>query len=739
MARIEGYAVPLSVGPGDVIAFHVSSPDNYEVTYVRLKEQPDGTPGLPVASPFPMDGWVQSNGSEPWQDGCGWKPNFRLTISTEWRSGYYAARCTTPSGDQFYIVFIVRASPLRPSGIAALASTNTWNAYNGWGGLSKYDGAAIGSFERPNPATSPVDDGTVNHLTRAELWILNWLEDAGYAYDAYTDHDLHSGTLDLRGYRALILNTHPEYWTIRMRDILDQFLLQGGSVLYLGGNGVFERCEYTNGDTALEFWGGNPGLGRERNFFRNQGRPEREVLGVGFFFNNYIYQGDQVSILCPPSPYRVEMAQHCLFAGTGVVNGELIGRTGRNRRTGDPPELGAASGWEMDISDSATAPDGVVVSGWLDYPGLKPHDNPLQPGDRGTPPRNLIILARGANPPVEGPYSAHLTYYETGHGGFVFSVGSLCFGGSLAVDSQLQTVVSNALNEALLPRRQLRPVAGSRITAFQPFEGHVDLFWTSIDGSVASTFFEPDGGWRARFAIQPGIRMRPGSAVAALLPFEGHVDLFTTRNDGVVMSSFFETTNGWQPWFVIDSGVQMHPVDPVTALQPFEGHVDLFGTSSDGTIMSTFFEPDGGWQPWFPIRPETRTRTRAEVSALRPFEGHIDLFATGDDGTVMTTFFEASGGWRPWFAIHPEVQMRPGATVTVLQPFEGHVDLFCTRSDGTVMSTFFESDGGWRPWFAIHAEVAMAPGATISVLLPFEGHVDLFCTRTDGTVMSTFF
>ena len=31
-----------------------------------------------------------------------------------------------------------------------------------------------------------------------------------------------------------------------------------------------------------------------------------------------------------------------------------------------------------------------------------------------------------------------MTYYDTGHGGFVFSAGSLTFGGSLAVDPTLQ-------------------------------------------------------------------------------------------------------------------------------------------------------------------------------------------------------------------------------------------------------------------------------------------------------------
>jgi hypothetical protein len=43
-----------------------------------------------------------------------------------------------------------------------------------------------------------------------------------------------------------------------------------------------------------------------------------------------------------------------------------------------------------------------------------------------------------------------MTYYQHPGGGFVFSVGSLCFTGALADDTVLQRIVSNAL-EACIP------------------------------------------------------------------------------------------------------------------------------------------------------------------------------------------------------------------------------------------------------------------------------------------------
>src|SRR5208337_4176927 len=120
------------------------------------------------------------------------------------------------AGNRFYVVFIVKPPASRGGKLLALASTNTWTAYNAWGGFSKYGPATpvVLTALRPNPAATPVDDGTINHLTRADLWILNWMEDAGYEVDVIADTDLHGGFAEIGSYSALILLTHPEYWSL---------------------------------------------------------------------------------------------------------------------------------------------------------------------------------------------------------------------------------------------------------------------------------------------------------------------------------------------------------------------------------------------------------------------------------------------------------------------------------------------------------------------------------------------
>jgi hypothetical protein len=448
---IEGYSKPMSAFPGETIDFYVNSTEAYSVTYLRLVDFVEGGKHQPLLKPATHPKKVQSNPPLPWAFGCNWEKTFSLKIPSQWSSGIYSAECSISDKLEttFHIVFIVKPLHNDRNYFAALANTNTWNAYNNWGGLSRYDCpkcATHTSFERPNPFASPVapyDSLYVNHLTRSELWILKCLENLGYKVDVYSDLDFHQGIDGFADYKALILTTHPEYWTSIMFDNLEKYLQSGGHLLYLGGNGIFEKIEYSDGASELVYMEGNPDIWRANYYFRNlqPPRPERAILGVAIILDNYF---------STPAPYRVEKADHRFFSGTGLKDGDLIGEDGLN---------GAASGREMDSSCKGTAPKDKIVQAWIVQ---NQGDDHLYDDDRGDPPENLQVLARGTNERwlreddcvLEGPHSADLTYYETEWGGWVLSAGSMTFGGSLYVDKNLQRMVSNALNECkFTPRR----------------------------------------------------------------------------------------------------------------------------------------------------------------------------------------------------------------------------------------------------------------------------------------------
>jgi hypothetical protein len=84
-----------------------------------------------------------------------WSSTLTLRIPSAWPSGMYLARLSYDNARASYIPIVVR-EPTRRGGIAVIVPTNTYQAYNNWGGASLYTSPAPGarrrsvvSFDRP--------------------------------------------------------------------------------------------------------------------------------------------------------------------------------------------------------------------------------------------------------------------------------------------------------------------------------------------------------------------------------------------------------------------------------------------------------------------------------------------------------------------------------------------------------------------------------------------------------------
>ncbi len=428
MSEMLGYCTPLSVTAGHRIRFRTSTTaSSYTLTFMRYRNSTFDLVEEPVRGPFAIRGRQQPIPANASADGCGWQTDFSFIVPRAWASGLYAAKCEDTDGAVFYVTFIVKPRKRRRAKLAVLANTNTWNAYNPWGGVSRYCATPVGTepvhlhLERPNPVAAPfaltnvhwasgcsgghIDtEFQTSHLARAEWWVLNWLAESGYKVDVYTDLDMHAGIRGLVNYRALMLTTHPEYWSLPMLHHLKTYLNGGGRLIYLGGNGIYELVDYDVAPNVMTVVGPYNASPRVR-LFRNPivGEPEAAVLGVAYVAN----------VSPVGAPYRVtpEGLAHRFLRGVRLDQTLLIGTHGWNN---------AASGWEVDTRQ------------------------PESPGD-------LKTLAIGENAPEA---AADMSYYDHHGGGFVFSVGSINFGGSLVLDCALQRIVRNALDEALARGRR---------------------------------------------------------------------------------------------------------------------------------------------------------------------------------------------------------------------------------------------------------------------------------------------
>ena len=359
LTTAEGYAVPKSAAPGELIEFHVSAGDPYTVTYMLLGIG-GGPETQPVGMPFDVDSSFYDTPDQAYSNGCGWETSFSLQVPDDWAPGMYAAQLSNDSGEPGYIVFVVKPALVQPNRIAVLSSTNTWNAYNNWGGRSKYTvpAATTLSFERPDSYATPIDDYIIpKHRAVAELWIIGWLGAAGYQVDVYTDYDFHKGIPDLQSYGALLLNTHSEYWTDQMLDNLQAYLDQGGCLVNLSGNSLFEQVELSVDGTTMTARGGSDFNTRANYIFSNLGRPPRTILGVG-------YRDDSRTTF---APFEVRVTDHSLMSYVVTDTGVPIAVHDRIGTT--------TLGSDGSVSEGVTTGDGG--SGWRSTP-----TTPVRPAAR---------------------------------------------------------------------------------------------------------------------------------------------------------------------------------------------------------------------------------------------------------------------------------------------------------------------------------------------------------------------
>jgi hypothetical protein len=441
--RLLGYAWPKWCRAGDAVQVRVHAVEPYKLELWRY-----GWRKVPVRSL----GWFDNHGPRASmqtvpdghfaENGVGWDSGFglhRQVIAVPQRSALYYFHLRAESGEFFSFPLVVApARPLAP--VAVLASTNTWNAYNAFGGRSNYimasrmlDTPLVNaktdlprysldnygewksstsfeplSFDRPEPYNhipeyvechDPIAGRQACHLAPAEWRLLGWLEREEIAYDLYSEYQLHDGTLDLDGYRVLILSVHPEYWSAEMYERAKRWVFErGGKLLYLAGNGLNCAIQFAHGGTGMRCLNQWPAGYESR--FHHRVESEANLLGVV-----YSDPGAMTS-----APYQVVEAGHWVFAGTGLEAGDRFGTRTLHERC---PE--GASGHETDkISPSS--------------------------------PKNVVLLARGLNDDNGG---ANLVYFETGSGGAVFSAGSIIYPAALLCDEPVSIITRNVLKRFL--------------------------------------------------------------------------------------------------------------------------------------------------------------------------------------------------------------------------------------------------------------------------------------------------
>ena len=260
-----------------------------------------------------------------------------------WKSGYYEVifRAADMGGKwtqrgkrtaESSAWFILRqARPGTTSKILLQLCTNTYNAYNNWGGFSVYAYNSLSnnqghrvSFERPGPS----------QFSRWELPFVQWAEKNGHPLEFAANDDLEFHPELLASYKLVLSVGHDEYWSGPMRDNLEGWIGKGGNVAFFSGNTCCWQVRTEEGGRAFTCCKQNYHLDPvyQRREFKHVStlwshhllqRPENEMTGVGFLWGGYRKSHGQ--FMTDPAEYEVQRPDHWIFAGTSLKRGEKFG------------------------------------------------------------------------------------------------------------------------------------------------------------------------------------------------------------------------------------------------------------------------------------------------------------------------------------------------------------------------------------------------------------------------------
>ncbi len=357
---IEGYCSHQSIAAGETLDIMVSTNPSRDFRLEVFRTGYYGGRGARLLKTVErIEGSTQSD-PEPGDKNlheCRWKSSYSLTIPEDWISGVYLGRLTTiPDGEepywQSYVIFIVKDD--RPVDILFQCSDNTWQAYNLWPtNFSVYTHPKGGqgpwadvSFDRPygreaqfmSVVNDPLTTGSGEFLPY-EFPMTYWLEEQGYDVSYCSNSDLLTPDRGLKC-RAFISIGHDEYWDRRQYDSVVRMRDEGVSLLFLSGNSVCWVSPFRSAadgrPNRIIFRGGPYGGDNEYAVQRHEQHGPFPVRGPD---EGLLMGARNVEPVNGGGDWTVTAADHWIFAGSGVQNGDAIPGLIGWEYHGDPADI----------------------------------------------------------------------------------------------------------------------------------------------------------------------------------------------------------------------------------------------------------------------------------------------------------------------------------------------------------------------------------------------------------------
>lgn len=453
--NLIGYQDRLWFKPGETVAVRVQADTEYSACLYRHgmnKELVLDLGSQEQCRQVMRDGYFV-------ETGAAWGKSFSYSLPPDIRPGLFSVLLSSESSGRFAIPMIVSTPPHArgdKARLLVLASTNTWQSYNIWGGRSRYrnfedeTGFIRGERRRRLRAVMPrwlkylraemmnytwtppdwmfkrlsvqrpcslcelegsdVYSPFTNKFAALEWRFLAWLEREEVDYDIVSGAELDLEPEMLSHYSAVAFVGHSEYWSKRMYEsVRDHHEHDGLWILNFSGNTMYREIEFfKDGSTRCV-----------STSFRDSCADETRILGVRY--NAFGYG------TC--APYKVLEPDSWVFSGLkNLRRGSLVGA----KCLDQPTPVPNARFNPGRPSDGNLA--GVGASGWETDKKSR------------SAPADVTVVAKGKNGPLSG---AHMVVREPeGTRGGLFSASSIVFPASPLVDQSVSRIALNAIARA---------------------------------------------------------------------------------------------------------------------------------------------------------------------------------------------------------------------------------------------------------------------------------------------------
>lgn len=247
--RIWAYADRTSFKPGEPLHVMMAGGPGQPKRRVRLEVFRIGAADTP---PVWVSDFVDVDHAGATASGAaigpGWAPALGPIDTRAWTPGVYSCDVveqTTATRDVKAIQWIVN-NPARSGAVLLRLGTNTYQAYNAWGGHSLYPNGddvvrgLIVSFDRPTPPD----------FFEYDAYLVRWLEGIAVSLggvDYAANFDVHADPSILDPYPLVITSAHDEYWSAAEFDAFHRRIFRrGGNTCFFGADAAYCQVRYAD-------------------------------------------------------------------------------------------------------------------------------------------------------------------------------------------------------------------------------------------------------------------------------------------------------------------------------------------------------------------------------------------------------------------------------------------------------------------------------------------------------------